>query len=79
MAARTDSRTIRPVAARTGGQRTGGVEIQLPWWAVALPAIAFAVLLVMLLNPGDAHAVDGSKPVAHIVRLVQQSGLYQAL
>ncbi|MFD1272148.1 hypothetical protein ACFQ51_10095 [Streptomyces kaempferi] len=34
----------------------GRVEIRLPWWAVALPALAFATLLLLLLNPADAHA-----------------------
>jgi predicted membrane protein len=31
----------------------------VPWWAVALPAVAFAVLLA-LLSGGTAHASSGA-------------------
>ena len=37
----------------------GGVEVRLPWWGVALPAAAFAVLLLLLAGPADAHAASG--------------------
>ena len=41
---------------------TGGVDIRLPWWALALPALAFVALLMLIMNPSDAHAA-GSDPV----------------
>ncbi|MEI5099815.1 hypothetical protein RB200_16115 [Streptomyces sp. PmtG] len=49
------------------------VEIQLPWWAIALPAVAFAALLLLILNPADAHAAGtGSEPViSHILERVK--------
>ncbi|MFJ4961910.1 hypothetical protein ACIP6P_05545 [Streptomyces sp. NPDC088729] len=33
-----------------------GVDVRLPWWAVALPAVAFAALLLLMSSPGRAHA-----------------------
>ncbi len=43
MPAPTHTRSHRPAA--------DGVEIRLPWWAVALPAVVFAALLLMILSP----------------------------
>ncbi|MFD4763732.1 hypothetical protein OG936_06520 [Streptomyces sp. NBC_00846] len=48
MPTRTHTRTTHPA--------TGSVEVRLPWWAIALPAIAFAALLLMIVGSGDAHA-----------------------
>ncbi|MFH9293021.1 hypothetical protein [Streptomyces sp. NPDC017520] len=50
----THTRSHRPAA--------DGVEIRLPWWAVALPALAFAALLLMILSPGQAQAATTSDP-----------------
>ncbi|MEU6066266.1 hypothetical protein ABZ864_17770 [Streptomyces sp. NPDC047082] len=51
---------------------TGGVDIRLPWWALALPALAFVTLLLLILNPSDAHAATGDPAVTHLVERVQQ-------
>ncbi|EST22176.1 hypothetical protein [Streptomyces roseochromogenus] len=51
---------------------TGGVEIRLPWWALALPALAFIALLVLILNPSDAHAASGDPAITHLVERAQQ-------
>ncbi|AYN42054.1 hypothetical protein D9753_27720 [Streptomyces dangxiongensis] len=40
----------------------GRVDTRLPWWALALPALAFLSLLV--LNPSDAHAAGGAPATA---------------
>ncbi|MEU2577057.1 hypothetical protein ACIP3B_32300 [Streptomyces anulatus] len=50
----THTRSHRPAA--------DGVEIRLPWWAVALPAVAFAALLLMILSPGQARAATTGDP-----------------
>ncbi|MFD8715055.1 hypothetical protein ACFV07_31990 [Streptomyces anulatus] len=50
----THTRSHRPAA--------DGVEIRLPWWAVALPAVAFAALLLMILSPGQAQAATTADP-----------------
>ncbi|MEU2425730.1 hypothetical protein ABZ619_32800 [Streptomyces sp. NPDC007851] len=50
----------------------GAVDIRLPWWALALPALAFVSLLLLILNPADAHAATGDPAVAHLVERVQQ-------
>ncbi|MFE0176960.1 hypothetical protein ACFWZ2_32115 [Streptomyces sp. NPDC059002] len=51
----------------------GSVEIQLPWWAIALPAVAFAALLLLILNPADAHAASSEPFVAHLLERIQET------
>jgi hypothetical protein len=50
----------------------GGVDFRLPWWALALPTLAFVVLLALILNPSDAHAASGSPAVTQFLERVQQ-------
>jgi type VI protein secretion system component VasF len=52
---------------------SASVEIQLPWWAIALPAIAFAALLLLILNPADAHAASGDPMVTHVLERIQET------
>ncbi|MFF3099317.1 hypothetical protein [Streptomyces cyaneofuscatus] len=49
----------RPVADR--------VEIRLPWWAVALPAVAFAALLLMIMSPGQAQAATAAPALGQLI------------
>ncbi|MFI9615984.1 hypothetical protein ACIHCM_30605 [Streptomyces sp. NPDC052023] len=51
---------------------TGRVDIRLPWWAVALPTLAFVALLALILNPADAHAATGEPAIAHLVERAHQ-------
>ncbi|MFB6713728.1 MULTISPECIES: hypothetical protein [unclassified Streptomyces] len=63
MSARTHTRTTHPA--------TGTVEVRLPWWAVALPAIGFAALLLMIVGSGEAHAATTDPAVGRLLeRLV---------
>lgn len=50
----------------------GGVDVRLPWWALALPALAFIVLLALMLNPTDAQAASGDPAITHLFERVQQ-------
>ncbi|MFI9176193.1 hypothetical protein [Streptomyces lincolnensis] len=50
----------------------GGVDIRLPWWALALPTLAFVVLLALILNPSDAHAATGDPAVTRLLQHLQQ-------
>ncbi|MFE3637030.1 hypothetical protein [Streptomyces sp. NPDC059168] len=50
----------------------GGADSRLPWWALALPALAFAVLLALILNPSDAHAAAGDPAVAQLLERAQR-------
>jgi len=50
----------------------GGVDIRLPWWALALPTLAFIVLLALMLNPTDAQAAAGDPAITHLFERVQQ-------
>jgi hypothetical protein len=61
-----------PTHTRPHPATTGGVDIRLPWWALALPALAFIVLLVMMLNPTDAQAAGSDPMITHLFERVQQ-------
>ncbi|MGW2211430.1 hypothetical protein [Streptomyces sp. NPDC001781] len=40
---------------------------RLPWWALALPILAFVALLLLIMNPSDAHAASGDPALAHVL------------
>ncbi|GAA4018886.1 hypothetical protein [Streptomyces plumbiresistens] len=61
-----------PTHTRPHPAPRGGVDSRLPWWALALPTLAFIVLLVLILNPTNAHAASGDPAVSHLVERVQQ-------
>ncbi|WP_030684234.1 hypothetical protein [Streptomyces sp. NRRL B-1347] len=65
--------SVRAHTRRDPAERAepAAVEIQLPWWAIALPAIAFAALLLLILNPVDAHAASGEPVVTHLFERVK--------
>lgn len=64
MSARTHS---RPLPATTRG-----VDIRLPWWALALPTLAFVVLLALMLNPTDTQAATGDPVIAHFLERARE-------
>ncbi|KPI32495.1 hypothetical protein [Streptomyces sp. NPDC086989] len=39
--------------------RVRGASTRLHWWAPALPALAFGLLLMLLAGSGQAHAATG--------------------
>ncbi|WP_327282772.1 MULTISPECIES: hypothetical protein [unclassified Streptomyces] len=44
---------------RGPGPRQHGASARLHWWALALPALAFGLLLMLLAGSGEAHAATG--------------------
>jgi hypothetical protein len=65
MSARTPTRPAAPAH--------GGMDVRLPWWAVALPALAFVALLLLLTGPSDAHAASGSGALSQVLELLRQT------
>ena len=61
-----------PTHTRPHPATRGGVDIRLPWWALALPALAFISLLVVILNPSDAQAATGDPAITHIFQRLQE-------
>ncbi|QNP62631.1 hypothetical protein IAG43_06565 [Streptomyces genisteinicus] len=53
-------RTQTSVPLRT----SGAGAVRLPWWALALPVLAFVALLTLIAGPAEAHAAGGSAPGA---------------
>ncbi|MFJ8754635.1 hypothetical protein ACIREO_35780 [Streptomyces sp. NPDC102441] len=60
MSARTHTRTHRPAATDTA-------DVRLPWWAVVLPALAFAALLLLIVEPGQAQAATGDPAIGRLL------------
>ncbi|MFE6779410.1 hypothetical protein [Streptomyces sp. NPDC057702] len=50
-------------------ERQDVCEVELPWWAIALPAVVFAALLLLLVGPSDAQAAEGGG-TGHVARFV---------
>ncbi|MFD9334723.1 hypothetical protein ACFWBF_10005 [Streptomyces sp. NPDC060028] len=51
-----------------------GAGARLHWWGLALPALAFGLLLLLLAGSGQAHAASGT-PASEggtLVQVVQQ-------
>ncbi|MGV9282445.1 hypothetical protein [Streptomyces sp. NPDC003730] len=61
-----------PTYTRPPQATRGGVDIRLPWWALALPVLAFAALLLLLLNPADAHAAAEQPAIAQLLERMEQ-------
>lgn len=45
---------------------SSGPDLRLRWWAVALPAAAFAALLALLLTGTEAGAAGQRQPIADL-------------
>ncbi|MEV6181595.1 hypothetical protein [Streptomyces sp. NPDC052015] len=60
-----------PTHTRPHPATPGGVGTRLPWWALALPTLAFVTLLALILHPSDAHAATGDPAIAHLVERVR--------
>ncbi|MFD0058791.1 hypothetical protein ACFVHR_34255 [Streptomyces sp. NPDC127168] len=61
-----------PTHTRPPRATRGGVDSRLPWWALALPVLAFVTLLLLILNPADAQAATAQPALAHLLeRLLQ--------
>lgn len=54
------------MAAHTPGPSTGP-DFRLRWWVLALPAVAFAALLALLVGSTDAEAGEQPLPVTRLV------------
>lgn len=44
----------------TSPPRAAGANARLHWWALALPALAFGLLLLLLAGSGEAQAASGN-------------------
>ncbi|MEY2231865.1 MULTISPECIES: hypothetical protein [Streptomyces] len=63
---------IRPLPPGPSGPRarTTAVGTRLHWWALALPALAFGLLLLLLAGSGEAHAATGE--ASGLVQVAEQ-------
>ncbi|MFF6876218.1 hypothetical protein ACFY9S_12995 [Streptomyces sp. NPDC012474] len=61
-----------PTHTRPHPATRAGAAGRLPWWALALPVLAFTALLALILNPSDAHAAGGDPAITHLLERVQQ-------
>jgi hypothetical protein len=62
-----------PTHPRSPSHPVGSVETRLRWWAVALPAIGFVALLLLIAGPGPAHAATNDRTVDRILLHLHQT------
>ncbi|MFJ7209849.1 hypothetical protein ACIQWR_40785 [Streptomyces sp. NPDC098789] len=66
MSAPLHTRPVRPVRPRTGGV----ADARLHWWVLALPALAFGLLL-LLAGSGEAQAAPvHTSPLAQVTQQI---------
>uniref|UniRef100_UPI000A38E519 hypothetical protein n=1 Tax=Streptomyces africanus TaxID=231024 RepID=UPI000A38E519 len=61
-----------PTHARPHPATRAGADSRLPWWALALPTLAFVALLALILNPSDAQAATGDPLITHLFERARQ-------
>ncbi|MEU6314845.1 hypothetical protein [Streptomyces sp. NPDC047014] len=61
---------VRPLPAAACRRTAVGPGTRLHWWALALPALAFGFLLLLLAGSGEAHAATGE--VSGLVQVAEQ-------
>jgi hypothetical protein len=66
-----------PTHHRPGPAYRGGVDFRLRWWAIVLPSAAFFVLLLLILNPVDAHTASVDPGLAHVLQSLRHTVLRQ--
>ncbi|GGR90716.1 hypothetical protein ACFCXH_20835 [Streptomyces nojiriensis] len=69
MSAPTHIGPLTPGPSRPRARATGA-STRLHWWALALPALAFGLLLLLLAGSGEAHAATGE--VSGLVQVAEQ-------
>ncbi|WKD35330.1 hypothetical protein [Streptomyces xanthophaeus] len=62
MSAPTQIRPLPPGPSGPRARTTTTAGTRLHWWALALPALAFGLLLLLLAGSGEAHAATGEVP-----------------
>ncbi|MER6998340.1 hypothetical protein [Streptomyces sp. NPDC000410] len=76
MPARTHARSHTPSRARSHARSrvlaAGGADIRLRWWGVALPVIAFILLLVLMTGSGEAHAAVADPSLSALLERIRQ-------
>ncbi|WP_420705538.1 hypothetical protein [Streptomyces sp. NRRL F-5126] len=66
VAERTTTEAVMSAYCRVP-QSTDRRGARLPWWAVVLPSVAFFALLMVAVNPSQAHAAGGGDVLARLV------------
>ncbi|NBM14767.1 hypothetical protein [Streptomyces sp. GC420] len=61
-----------PTCTRSESGAARGVGARLPWWALVLPAIAFAALLTLLAGSTGARAAGGEGRLGDVVQQIHQ-------
>ncbi|MDI3423436.1 hypothetical protein [Streptomyces luteolus] len=62
-----------PAHPRATPEQRGRITAELPWWALALPTVAFVLLLSLVLDPADAHAAVGRLPHLDVLAQLRQA------
>ncbi|GAA4791726.1 MULTISPECIES: hypothetical protein [Streptomyces] len=61
-----------PVPTHTRPRPPAAAGTRLPWWALVLPALAFAALLALITATGAVQAGDGAQGAGAVGALLAQ-------
>jgi len=57
-----------PAHTRLTDRSAAGADVRLPWWAIALPSVAFAALLLMIVESGEAQAATAGPALGRLLQ-----------
>ncbi|MEU3600781.1 hypothetical protein ABZ714_18975 [Streptomyces sp. NPDC006798] len=66
------ARSARSVGLPHAGPARDTVGSRLPWWGIALPVLAFALLFVLIAEPARADSPTGQPLIAPMVEYLRQ-------
>ncbi|GAA3239798.1 hypothetical protein MTQ10_16270 [Streptomyces sp. XM83C] len=61
-----------PTHTRPHPATTHDAGTRLPWWALALPTLAFITLFLLILNPSDAHTAAGDPAITRLLERARE-------
>ncbi|GAA2317530.1 hypothetical protein OHT20_29875 [Streptomyces caniferus] len=62
---------------RSPAAKAARLRMRLPWWALALPVVSFAALLILVASPAEARAASvpqGLGPLLELLAKIVRGG-----
>ncbi|MFG2832946.1 hypothetical protein ACGFWI_36735 [Streptomyces sp. NPDC048434] len=57
-------------SSRSPAAKASRLRMRLPWWALALPVVSFAALLMLVASPAEARAAGAPQGLAPLLELL---------
>jgi hypothetical protein len=62
---------VMTARCRAHAQPQSPADLRLPWWALALPVLTFAVLLLVVAHPTQTHTPAGDPALGTVVDAIR--------